>query len=141
MLVLLLPFVVRKTGLVVFLLQHAHKEPKHKLHLLNRPHQQQVRQKNINQSQELLVSSFVDVSGKEVDVDPNITHAGNKLRIALPEQIEGLRPGMHTMQVTIMQGDTVFVSNQEFFWGVLAVNLNKSIFKTGEEAYIQNGRS
>ena len=80
---------------------------------------------------------LLDASGKVFDVEPTIIHAGNKLKVTLPEQIEGLRPGQHTMQITIMQGDTVFVSHQDFFWGVLAVNLNKSIFKTGEEAYIQ----
>ena len=78
-----------------------------------------------------------DPRGRVVDVDPTITHAGNKFRITLPEQVEGMHPGRYIMEVVVAQGDVVIISNQEFFWGVLAVNLNKSVFKTGEESYIQ----
>ena len=78
-----------------------------------------------------------DPRGRAVDADPQITHAGNKLRVTLPEQKSGLHPGKYRMQVTIMQGDVVFVSTQDFFWGVLAINLNKSTYQTGEEAYVQ----
>ena len=35
--------------------------------------------------------------------------------------------------------DAVFLAEQDFSWGVLAVNVNKSIYLPGEIAYVQMG--
>ncbi|MBP6884285.1 MAG: DUF2341 domain-containing protein, partial [Candidatus Pacebacteria bacterium] len=49
------------------------------------------------------------------------------------------RPGRYTLQVTIETADAIIVSEQDFTWGVLAINTNKAIFADGDDAYLQMG--
>ncbi len=48
-----------------------------------------------------------------------------------------LHPGKYILKIDIDEGGKVFTDEMNFYWGVLAINTNKSIFTSGEDAYIQ----
>jgi len=47
------------------------------------------------------------------------------------------RPGLYKIKIGLETKDTIFLTEQDFRWGVLAINTNKSIFLPNENAYIQ----
>ena len=44
------------------------------------------------------------------------------------------RPGAYILQTTIQKGESVQTLEQDFTWGVLVVNTDQSVYKTGDEA-------
>jgi len=57
------------------------------------------------------------------------------IRVTKPET--AFRPGAYELHVDILKGDTVLSASQTFTWGVLAVNTDKTVYYTGESAYLQ----
>ena len=74
----------------------------------------------------------VELINKNIEekISPVVKQEGNFLEISPPEY---LRPG--SFEVTISENGSTFFS-QDFSWGVLAVNTNKSIYKPNETANI-----
>ena len=69
----------------------------------------------------------------EVVEDEDGTYA-----VELPKLRE-FTPGVHIITLEVRDGDNVFYIEQEFSWGVLALNADKTIFLPDEEAYLQMG--
>ena len=53
------------------------------------------------------------------------------------EKIREFKPGLYKLRVELETVDNIFLLEQDFRWGVLAVNTNKSIYLPGEKAYLQ----
>jgi hypothetical protein len=66
-----------------------------------------------------------------------------KFTVYLDEKQRQFRPGKHTLRVTIQDNDVTSGETinftQDFTWGVLAFNTNKSIYLPRETAYLQMG--
>ncbi len=78
-----------------------------------------------------------DNTGKEINKSPIIEEIDAKTKIRIPKPEGNFKAGKYEIRVEILVGKKVFVSNQEFTWGVLAINVNKSIYLPGEAAYLQ----
>jgi hypothetical protein len=50
---------------------------------------------------------------------------------------QGLKPGKYKIELEIREGSKFYIQDQDFAWGVLAINTNKSIYLPGEKAYLQ----
>jgi hypothetical protein len=74
-----------------------------------------------------LTLTVKDARGKEVAV--SVAEVNGKLRVTPPEHF---RPGKHTLTVE-SSGEVVY--QQDFTWGVLAINTNKSIYSPAERAF------
>ena len=48
-------------------------------------------------------------------------------------------PGKYTLQVTLHTNQANIISQQDFNWGVLAINVDKSVYTVGDTAYVQIG--
>lgn len=85
----------------------------------------------------VLKSEVIDPAGEITAIEPVVepTESGARLRLPKPER--AFHPGVYKLKVELLVGKTVVVSSQEFAWGVLAINVNKSVFKTGEFAFVQ----
>lgn len=46
------------------------------------------------------------------------------------------RPGKYSVDLQMQEGGSAYQDSFEFYWGVLAVNTNKSVYAPGEEAYL-----
>ncbi|MCX6759225.1 MAG: DUF2341 domain-containing protein [Candidatus Nealsonbacteria bacterium] len=62
------------------------------------------------------------------------THSPTKITIFKPEDF---RPGRYHLKIDFEKNGKIHNLEQDFTWGVLAINTNKSIYLPGEEAYLQ----
>ena len=83
----------------------------------------------IDQTDDVHVT-VADANGNDVSVviDSSIANETDTITV---HQRSSLRPGKYTVKVW---KDNVVVSQQDFLWGVLAINTNKSIYAPGETA-------
>jgi len=82
----------------------------------------------------------VTVSG--LNISPNIRYEGNGeffVDLANFEKPCQFRPGTYVLKIEIEDEGQIYTQNQDFIWGVLAINVNKSIYLPGDRAYIQMG--
>ena len=59
--------------------------------------------------------------------------------IKLPKPGRNFKPGKWKLEIEMETEEAIFVIEQDFTWGVLAINVNKSIYLPNEQAYIQMG--
>lgn len=82
--------------------------------------------------------TLVHESGFEYQINVNISQdADGKWTIKIPNADRTTIPGKYKIRITGTEDGQQYIEEQEFYWGVLAVNVNKSILLPGEEAYIQ----
>jgi hypothetical protein len=60
-----------------------------------------------------------------------------KFEIKLPKE-RNFKPGKWKMEIELETEDAIFVTEQDFTWGVLAINVNKSIFVEADNTPIEN---
>ena len=62
-----------------------------------------------------------------------IDRGEHELRIRRPREF---RPGLYRIAAEFAEGDEIYSVEEEFLWGVLAVNTHKSVYLPGEQAFI-----
>ncbi|MFH1947301.1 MAG: hypothetical protein ABIJ23_04055 [Candidatus Magasanikbacteria bacterium] len=75
------------------------------------------------------------VNGIEVEFDA--IEKDGLLIVSTNKNHRKLKPGKYQMEVKIYQEDYVIEYQQDFTWGVLAINTNKAVYSPGEEVYLQ----
>jgi hypothetical protein len=82
--------------------------------------------------------SLSDPSAENISADFDIAYGENgEWFVKMKNQPKNFRPGKYTLKIEVDEGGTVFADEMNFYWGVLAVNTNKAVFVSGEEAYLQ----
>jgi len=82
---------------------------------------------------EIIDVSIWDYStNKKLDIPSEVK--GSEIKIKKPKDF---RPGLYKLKVEYKEENELKTLEQEFTWGVLAINVNKSIYLPGEQAYIQ----
>jgi|GEM_PF-987291 len=83
----------------------------------------QVRLKLINaEKQEIELKrgeDYILVNDSEIELNPNL--------------LDKIHPGKYTLQTFFEEGDQLTILTQDFTWGVLAINTNKSIYSPQEQ--------
>ena len=81
---------------------------------------------------------LIDAHGNITEIGISVENkGGGKWAVKLPENKRDIVPGKYILRVTAKEDGQLYIKDQTFFWGVLAVNVNKSIYLPGEEPYIQ----
>ncbi|NCN22521.1 hypothetical protein GW934_03470, partial [Candidatus Falkowbacteria bacterium] len=62
------------------------------------------------------------------------THSPTKITIFRQKDFQ---PGLHKLQINFEKNSKVYNLEEDFTWGVLAINVNKSIYLPGDQAYLQ----
>ncbi len=87
-----------------------------------------------------LSAKIFDPQGREWPIAPEIRYLDDgEFVVSLPRTSRDIKPGKHTIEVTAQDGEQIIKQSQQFIWGVLAFNTNKSIYLPGETAYLQIG--
>jgi nitrate/TMAO reductase-like tetraheme cytochrome c subunit len=82
--------------------------------------------------------SLSDSGGNDVSADFDVAYEENdEWFIKMENQPKNFRPGKYTLKIEVDEGGVIFSDEMNFYWGVLAVNTNKAVFVSGEEAYLQ----
>ena len=77
-------------------------------------------------------------TGYNTDFHPQIRYINDgQFEIDAPETPRQFKPGINILEVTVEDDNQIYTATQEFVWGVLAVNTDKSVYTPGEEAYLQ----
>ena len=95
-----------------------------------------IQTKNVKaQSPQYAIQVFDPGGNYLPDFKPAVTQAGSKLIFTFPKQ-RSFRPGKYTVRFFIVKSGVVYVSEEDFSWGVIALNFNKTIYNLGDEAKI-----
>jgi hypothetical protein len=86
---------------------------------------------NIDENENEPSVELIDYEGETVSFDKKISD--NSLEIEKPRDFQ---PGKYYLKITDSQGETTV---QDFLWGVLTINTNKSIYLPNESAHLQMG--
>gem|GEM_PF-3627327 len=78
------------------------------------------------------------VDGVEVEIVARYQDDGEFV-IDFLKKPRHFKPGRNVLEITIVDGEDVYVGRHVFIWGVLAINVDKSIYTPSEVAYIQMG--
>jgi len=84
--------------------------------------------------------SLLDIKNRHFDkINYQIQYQDNEDFIIILDKdtFYKLRPGRYKLKIEIENEEGVFIEEQEFAWGVLAINTNKSIYLPGERIYLQ----
>jgi hypothetical protein len=81
--------------------------------------------------------SVFDGKGNELSDVAKVERVNGKMTIRIANPGDSFRPGAYRLSVEVLKNGEVFIAEQMFTWGVLAVNTDKSIYLPGESAYIQ----
>ncbi len=83
----------------------------------------------------------VNAAGEEVEgLNPRIKQDSSReysVELDHTRFQQEFMPGKYKMKFEIKEKDKTYLQEQEFLWGVLAINTNKSIYLPNEEAYLQ----
>lgn len=85
----------------------------------------------------LLKATVYDSRQQVVNFEPIVEAGPDGINLRLPPRQRALRPGRYRIEVEILQGRRVLISSQDFYWGVLALNANQSIYEPGDTGYLQ----
>ncbi len=67
----------------------------------------------------------------------SVAREGDDLwRVELGELPRAMSPGLYELELVVDEAGTEYVDRFEFYWGVLAMNTNKSVYRAGEEFLI-----
>ncbi|MEX0931679.1 MAG: DUF2341 domain-containing protein [Candidatus Paceibacterota bacterium] len=74
-------------------------------------------------------------SGQDIDLPISLRYGGGeRWGFSVEKNNESLHPGKYEVSITIHEGSKSFTDSFEFYWGVLTVNTNKSIYSPQETA-------
>ncbi len=93
----------------------------------------------VDQYKDIEIEAFLKDSQKEsFEIEANIRYLKNgNFEIDIDDDIREFKPGKYSLEVYVKDGQYLSSYIQDFSWGVLALNINKSIFDVGETAYFQ----
>ncbi|MCK9371480.1 hypothetical protein M0R04_16315, partial [Candidatus Dojkabacteria bacterium] len=80
-----------------------------------------------------------NISGISALVENEIINGMEIQKVRIPKPEREFRPGKYTLKITLVTENVVIESQQDFTWGVLVVNMDKSIYTSGDNAYLQIG--
>ena len=78
-----------------------------------------------------------DPEGNILYIQPEISFGENGEFLIKLDKLRSFTPGLYRLTIEVSEAGNIYQITQEFAWGVLAVNTNKSIYLPGEEVYIQ----
>jgi hypothetical protein len=74
--------------------------------------------------------------GRLTNIQPIIDDSGGNIKITLTKPAS-FRPGHYTLHLEYLNGNSTDVVNEDFTWGVLAINADQSLYQAGDSAYLQ----
>ncbi|MBI2448391.1 hypothetical protein HYV44_02415 [Candidatus Microgenomates bacterium] len=90
---------------------------------------------------QVLTAEVYDPIGNTGTITPLVQEIGGTTKIIVNKPTRGFRPGRYRLHLEVLDlaSSQILISDQNFTWGVLAINLNKSVYLPFESAYLQMG--
>jgi hypothetical protein len=85
-----------------------------------------------------VTAAVKEKNGRVVSFDNEINYVSDgEFNVRFKRKPRQFKPGEYKLELTIADGDKTYTQVREFSWGVLAINVNKSIYLPGETANLQ----
>lgn len=83
----------------------------------------------------------VEQAGHPVNIKTVVEYTGNlEWTVKLDKvDVEKIAPGKLTLKMNIKEGMSTYEDSYDFYWGLLSVNFNKTVYEKGETSYISLG--
>ncbi|HJX05963.1 MAG TPA: Ig-like domain-containing protein, partial [Candidatus Nanoarchaeia archaeon] len=83
-----------------------------------------------------ITAELLDNKNEKQEVLPEIEQLADGSFIITVPRARAIRPGAYELRVELTTSTETIVEQQGFLWGVLAINIHKSIYLPGEQAFI-----
>jgi len=80
---------------------------------------------------------FRGPDGGKASLDYEIIRGGQTATVRVKRNSRSFRPGKYQIIVSVLRSGKVVTASKDFTWGVLAINVNKSIYPPNETVYLQ----
>lgn len=81
-----------------------------------------------------ILEAEVYKGGVRTDIVPQISEFENMSTIRIPRSGNAFEPGKYTLRLKVKKGDTEYITHEDFGWGMLALNTDKSAYEVGDTA-------
>jgi hypothetical protein len=88
-------------------------------------------------SLEIVSVSFTAPNGEDIELQSTVRIEDKRLYVEAIRPSDSFKPGRYETTIEVIYNDTVYVFTQDFTWGVLALNFNKSVYAQEDEVYVQ----
>lgn len=86
-----------------------------------------------------VVARVFTARGDETDIRPDILVVNRQIQVSVPEPNGYFRPGKYVLKLWVLKNGVIYQTENSFYWGVLALNPNKSIYLPNETTDIGIG--
>ncbi|HVO28605.1 MAG TPA: hypothetical protein VMT81_01330, partial [Candidatus Paceibacterota bacterium] len=86
-----------------------------------------------------VIAEIFDPGGNLTSFQPVTLVTADSLHVALTDPGRSFRPGKYDLKLWFWRDGTVYYTESDFTWGVLAVNFDKSIYTLGDTATVAFG--
>jgi hypothetical protein len=87
----------------------------------------------------VLVDSAGEVADVRVLIETVTVDGVEKQKISIIKPERAFRPGRYTLRISLQTPEVIVITEQDFTWGVLSINPDKSIYHPGNDVYLQMG--
>jgi hypothetical protein len=88
-------------------------------------------------------ASVLDTTGNTTDISATVENVVvdgvTEQQVKIKKPSREFRPGRYRLKISMATSQATIISEQDFTWGVLAVNLSKSVYQVGDDAFLQMG--
>ena len=90
---------------------------------------------NLPTSGNPVVAKIIDPGGNLTALQPLIVIQNSQLHVSVPEPTSSFRPGKYRLDLWIWQNGTIYYTENDFTWGVLVDDFDKSIYTIGDTVH------
>jgi len=88
-------------------------------------------------------ASVLDIAGNSTSisavVETVVVNGAEQQQVKVQKPSRAFRPGRYRLKISMVTSQATIISMQDFTWGVLAINTDKSVYEIGDDAYLQMG--
>ncbi len=90
-----------------------------------------------------VTGELLDAQGNFINIPVKVTthkvDGVDKQKIEIEKPQHSFHAGVYTLKLTMVTKEAIIISEQDFTWGVLAINIDNSVKSPGDNAYLQMG--
>ena len=84
-------------------------------------------------------AEIIAPGNKKSEEEPHIMYLNGVVKVSIPKNNASMVPGRYILRVWMLQNGKVYYSEQQFLWGVIAINTDSTIYAQGSTGKLMIG--